>query len=121
MKHTLLGTLTGAALIAAYGMASAQDAKIMDGINPAPNYAPSSTRPTPQTGTVKIMDGINPAPNYSAAPAGKSSTTSSRIMDGNNPSPNYAASSAATLVRTARKATDAQHATHRHKAHTPAS
>jgi hypothetical protein len=121
MKRTILGLLTGSALVIGYGVASAQDAgtKIMDGNNPAPTYSPSSTGQASSTST-KIMDGNNPAPMAAPSASGKNLDKSTKIMDGNNPSPTYAASSTAKPVKTAHKAAGTQHASHHHKAHTPA-
>ena len=123
MKRAIIGLLAGSALIIGYGVASAQDAssKIMDGNNPAPNPAPMAPAANGAGTSTKIMDGNNPAPNPNPmAPAASGKTTSTRIMDGNNPSPTYAASTAAKPVKTAHKAGGAQHASHHHKAHTPA-
>ena len=111
MKRAIIGLLAGSALIIGYGVASAQDAssKIMDGNNPAPNPAPMAP----------AANGAGTSTNP-MAPAASGKTTSTRIMDGNNPSPTYAASTAAKPVKTAHKAGGAQHASHHHKAHTPA-
>jgi hypothetical protein len=97
MRRPVLAILTGAALAAVSTIAFAQNSKINDANNPAPNYSPAATGQTPQTST-KIIDGNNPAPNYggnaSAAPAPKARHATS-------------------------KSTSGQHATH-HKHRTPA-
>jgi hypothetical protein len=105
MKHTFIGLMAGSALLLGSGLAAAQDSKIMDGNNPAPNPAPMAAAAHGAQMPSKIVDGNNPAPNPGPIPAAAhGATTSSKIMDGNNPAPNPAAS-----VAPARQASGKKH------------
>ncbi len=88
MKTATLALITGALFAAGITAASAQEGKINDGNNPAPNY-----------GTM--------------APAG--GNTSSKIMDGNNPAPGGSTEAAAPKAKQAAKYTTHTHATHHRK------
>lgn len=120
MQRSILALVTGASLGIATVTAFAQDAKISDPGNPAPNYSPSATGAGPNTPST-ISDSVNSAPNYKPSATGASSQTSAKIMDGANPAPNYngpaapigAVKHASTTVKRT------HHATHHHKAHNP--
>ena len=90
MKTATLALIAGTHFVAGVTAASAQDGKINDPNNPAPNY-----------GTM--------------APAG-STNVPSKINDGNNPAPNYGGSTAEAPKAKASKYTTHTHAHHSKKA-----